>query len=67
MDLFGKSSGLMKGTTPPWLMTTCPRSLLNLDDRKEKTTLGSFVFITKGGVRVEEEGDSLFVVPDSQL
>jgi hypothetical protein len=26
----GRSSGWMKGTTPPWEMTTSPRSLFSL-------------------------------------
>ena len=57
LDLFGRSSGAMWGTTPPWEMTTSLKSLLNL-------TLTRRELISATDVRHRH---SLFIVSDGKL
>ena len=54
--LLGSSSGLMWGTTPPWEMTTLPKSLFNLKQSRSMTVLIEHV-----------RKYVLFIVPDGEL
>jgi hypothetical protein len=42
-DLLGSNSGLMKGTTPPWLIITSPKSLFNLHHDGRVSTISQCV------------------------
>ena len=65
------TSGLMKGTTPPWLITTFPRSLFSLQTCVSKRPLystgqyDSLLIITDGELQVARHDTLLLVITGS--
>ena len=47
---------MINGTTPPWLITTCPRSLFNLQYQQMRRCC-----------RIDANNYSLFIVTDGEL